>query len=283
MNTIIQEFTLNNGLSVPKIGFGTYKATAGNDASVISDAIREGYRLFDSASFYDNEQFIGEAVSQSGIPRNQFLLTSKVWKAEMGYGNTLKAFVQSQQKMQSETIDLYLIHWPRPNLNDAWQPLVQETWKAMEELYDAKKVSAIGVCNFLSHHLEVLLDKAIIKPAVNQIEFHPGYTQMETVRFSQALGIQVEAWSPLGRAKMLEDALLKEIAEKYGKTVAQICIRFAIQLDVLPLVKSSSPDRMRENLDVFNFTIADEDMEKMLGMPVTGWSGEHPDKERVEV
>ena len=283
MKPIIQEFTLNNGLSVPKIGFGTYKATAGNDASVISDAIREGYRLFDTASFYDNEQFVGAAVSQSGIPRKQFMLTTKVWKTEMGYENTLKAFSQSQQKLQSETIDIYLIHWPRPNLNDAWQPLVHETWKAMEELYDAKKVSAIGVCNFLPHHLEVLLDQAIIPPAVNQIEFHPGYTQMETVRFSQALGIQVEAWSPLGRARMLENALLKEIAEKYEKTVAQICIRYAIQLDVLPLVKSSSPDRMRENLDVFNFTIADEDMEKMVSMPTTGWSGEHPDKERVEV
>lgn len=283
MKPMIQEFTLNNGLSIPKIGFGTYKATAGDGVSNISNAIREGYRLFDSASFYNNEQFVGTAVSQSGIPRKQFMLTTKVWKTEMGYENTLKAFGQSQQKLQSETIDLYLIHWPRPNMNDAWQPLVHETWKAMEELYDAKKVSAIGVCNFLPHHLEVLLDKAIIPPAVNQIEFHPGYTQMETVRFSQALGIQVEAWSPLGRARMLEDALLKEIAEKYEKTVAQICIRFAIQLDVLPLVKSSSPDRMRENLDVFNFTIADEDMENMLNMPTAGWSGEHPDKERVEV
>ena len=283
MKPMIQEFTLNNGLSIPKIGFGTYQATAGNGASNISDAIREGYRLFDTASFYDNEQFVGAAVSQSGIPRKQFMLTTKVWKTEMGYENTLKAFSQSQQKLQSETIDIYLIHWPRPNLNDAWQPLVHETWKAMEELYDAKKVSAIGVCNFLPHHLEVLLDQAIIPPAVNQIEFHPGYTQMETVRFSQALGIQVEAWSPLGRARMLENALLKEIAEKYEKTVAQICIRYAIQLDVLPLVKSSSPDRMRENLDVFNFTIADEDMEKMVSMPTTGWSGEHPDKERVEV
>ncbi len=277
----IGHFILNNGLPIPKIGFGTYKTTSMADESIISAAIEQGYRLFDTASFYDNEPFIANAIRHSGLNREDFFLTSKVWKTQMGYENTLAALNESLEKLQTDYLDLYLIHWPRANLTDPWQTLMKETWQALELLYAENKVRAIGVSNFLQSHLEVLLTDARVRPAVNQIEFHPGYTQSETVAFCQKEGIQVEAWSPLGRASLLGNPILIEIAANYGKSVSQLCIRFALQQDVLPLPKSSHPDRMRQNLDGFDFSISEADMDRLLSMPRTGWSGEHPDAERV--
>ena len=157
-----------------------------------------------------------------------------------------------------------------------------ETWKALEELYKSKKVRAIGVSNFLPHHLNNLLERTSIIPMVNQLEFHPGYTQKAAVDFSQRLGIQVEAWSPIGRARVLQEPLLMELAEKYQVSVAQLCIRFALQCGVLPLPKSSSGERMRQNLDVFGFNIEDDDMHQLMTLPQLGWSGEHPDREQVK-
>ena len=156
-----------------------------------------------------------------------------------------------------------------------------ETWKALEDLYKSKKVRAIGVSNFLPHHLNNLLERTSIIPMVIQLEFHPGYMQKAAVDFSQRLGIQVEAWSPIGRARVLQEPLLMELAEKYQVSVAQICIRFALQCGVLPLPKSSSGERMRQNLDVFGFNIEDDDMHQLMTLPQLGWSGEHPDRERV--
>ena len=158
-----------------------------------------------------------------------------------------------------------------------------ETWKALEDLYKSKKVRAIGVSNFLPHHLNNLLERTSITPMVNQLEFHPGYMQKAAVDFSQRLGIQVEAWSPIGRARVLEEPLLQELAEKYQVSVAQLCIRFALQCGVLPLPKSSSGERMRQNLDVFGFNIEDDDMHQLMTLPQIGWSGEHPDRERVKL
>ena len=179
-------------------------------------------------------------------------------------------------------LDLYLIHWPRPDdLTAEWKNLDVETWKALEDLYKSKKVRAIGVSNFLPHHLNNLLERTRIIPMVNQLEFHPGYMQKAAVDFSQRLGIQVEAWSPIGRARVLQEPLLMELAEKYQVSVAQICIRFALQCGVLPLPKSSSGERMCQNLDVFGFNIEDDDMHQLMTLPQLGWSGEHPDRERV--
>ena len=277
-------FTLANGVEIPAVGFGTYKAAADNDEAIISEAIRQGNRHLDTTAFYFIEEAVGKAVRESGIPREEFFLTSKVWRDRLGYDSTLREFEESCKKLDTDYLDLYLIHWPRPDdLTAEWKDLDVETWKALEDLYKSKKVRAIGVSNFLPHHLNNLLERTRIIPMVNQLEFHPGYMQKAAVDFSQRLGIQVEAWSPIGRARVLEEPLLQELAEKYQVSVAQLCIRFALQCGVLPLPKSSSGERMRQNLDVFGFNIEDDDMHQLMTLPQIGWSGEHPDRERVKL
>lgn len=275
-------FTLGNGVEIPAVGFGTYKTAEGNDEAIISEAIRQGYRHLDTATFYFNEEAVGKAVKNSGLPREEFFITSKVWRDRLGYESTLEEFEKSLKQLDTEYLDLYLIHWPRPtDLGAEWRDQDVETWRAMEELYRAGKVRAIGVSNFLPHHLNNLVERTGILPAVNQLEFHPGYMQKAAVDFSQRLGIQVEAWSPIGRARVLQEPLLIELAEKYQVSVAQICIRFALQCGVLPLPKSSSGERMRQNLDVFRFELEDDDMHRLMTLPEIGWSGEHPDRDRV--
>ena len=277
-------FTLANGVEIPAVGFGTYKAADNQDEAVISEAIRQGYRHLDTAAFYFNEEAVGKAVRESGIPREEFFITSKVWRDNLGYESTYREFEASLQKLGTDYLDLYLMHWPRPvDMNAEWKDLDVETWKALEELYRAGKIRAIGVSNFLPHHLNNLMDRTGIVPLVNQLEFHPGYIQKAAVDLFQMLGIQVEAWSPIGRARVLKEPLLFELADKYQVSQAQICVRFALQCGVLPLPKSSSPERMRQNLDVFDFTREDDDMHRLMRLPQSGWSGEHPDRERVPV
>lgn len=277
-----QTFTLANGAEIPAVGFGTYKTADNNDEAIIREAIRQGYRHLDTATFYFNEEAVGKAVRESGIPREEFFLTSKVWRDRLGYDSTIHEFEESCKKLETDYLDLYLIHWPRPaDLTAEWKDPDVETWKALEDLYKSRKVRAIGVSNFLPHHLNNLMDRTGILPMVNQLEFHPGYMQKAAVDFCQRLGIQVEAWSPIGRARVLQEPLLMELAEKYQVSVAQICIRFALQCGVLPLPKSSSKERMRQNLDVFGFNIEDDDMHQLMTLPQLGWSGEHPDRERV--
>ena len=221
-------FTLANGVEIPAVGFGTYKAADNQDERIISEAIRQGYRHLDTAAFYFNEEAVGKAVRESGIPREEFFITSKVWRDRLGYEAALEEFETSLKKLGTDYLDLYLIHWPRPfDLNAEWRDLDVETWKALEELYRAGRVRAIGVSNFLPHHLNNLMERTGIVPLVNQLEFHPGYIQKAAVDFSQRLGIQVEAWSPIGRARVLKEPLLLELAEKYQVSEAQICIRFA--------------------------------------------------------
>ena len=227
-------FTLANGVDIPAVGFGTYKAADNQDEAVISEAIRQGYRHLDTAAFYFNEEAVGRAVRKSGIPREEFFITSKVWRDKLGYESTMKEFEESLKKLGTEYLDLYLIHWPRPrDLNAEWKELDAETWKALEELYRAGRVRAIGVSNFLPHHLNSLMERTGIVPLVNQLEFHPGYIQKAAVDFSQRMGIQVEAWSPIGRARVLREPLLMELADKYQVSEAQICIRFALQLSLI--------------------------------------------------
>ncbi|MDY3919137.1 MAG: aldo/keto reductase [Candidatus Limivivens sp.] len=276
--------TLTNGLTIPAVGFGTYKATAGEGESVILDALRAGYRYFDTASFYGNEEIIGSALAKSGIPRRDLFIASKVWKTEMGYEPARAALEHSLKRLDTDYLDVYLIHWPRTDPADAdWVPRLSETWRALEDAYRDGKVRAIGLSNCLPHHLDVVLKSGTLPPAVDQIEFHPGYLQMETVTTCQNLGIQVQAWSPMGRARVLQNPLLCEIAGKYGVSTAQVCLKFALQMGVMPLPKASSFERMRQNLDLDGFVLEPEDMERLKEMPRTGWSGEHPDRERVPV
>ncbi len=280
----METYRLNNGMTVPKIGFGTYKSTAGEVSGVLETAIAAGYRYFDTASFYENEKELGRALAGSGLGRGEYMVASKVWKTEMGYEETKAACARSLARLGLEYLDLYLIHWPKVNPEDTeWVKRVQDTWRAMEELYAEGKVRAIGLSNFLPHHIQAVLETARIRPAVDQLELHPGYFQKEAVDFCRQQKIQVQAWSPMGRRRVLEDALLQELAEKYGKSTAQICLRAELQLDIMPLPKASAMERMQQNLELFDFAIAAEDMERILAMPQTGWSGEHPDRARVKI
>lgn len=281
-------FTLSNFVTIPSIGFGTYKTTDQRDESVILDALEAGYRHLDTASVYKNEDKIGQALQISGISRKELFLTSKVWKTDMGYESTLRAFRESIKKLHTDYLDLYLIHWPTINTSedwtdDSWRQRNRETWRALEKLYSEGLVRAIGVSNFLPHHLADLFETANERPMVNQLEYHPGYTQQYTVNFCRKHQILVEAWSPLGRTRIMQEPFFLELAKKYDKSVAQICLRFELQNGILPLPKASNLTRMKENLNVFDFEISQEDMYRILTLPQIGWSGEHPDRMRVPV
>lgn len=283
MNTNNNYFTLYNGVTIPCIGYGTYKAADTNSCDIIATAAKAGYRFFDTASFYGTETFLAEALKQADLPRNEVFITSKVWKAEMGYNETLEAFERTLKNLDTDYLDLYLIHWPRYTLDGEWKQTCIDTWKAMEELYEAGRVRAIGLSNFLPHHMDVILDNCNIKPMVNQLEVHPGYTQEAAIRYCQERDILVQAWSPLGRQRVLEEPLLIELAAKYDVTPAQICLRFLLQRGINPIPKASSFERMRNNMDIFDFSITTEDMHRLNTLPQTGWSGEHPDFERVMI
>ena len=273
-----KEYTvLSNGVKMPNLAFGTFKVNEGDDVQVILDAIEAGYRHFDTAAFYNTEEALGKAIKKSGIPREEFFVTTKVWKTCMGYEGAKKSFEESLEKLDMDYVDLLLIHWPRPDEESDWKKLDIETWKAFEEIYKEGRAKAIGVSNFLNHHMQNILDNCEVVPMVNQIEFHPGYIQKDVVDFDKEHGIVVEAWSPLGRERVFKDELLNKLAEKYGKSVAQICLAFALQMDVVPLPKSSSVERMKQNMDI-DFELEKEDFEKILNMEETGWSGLDPDK-----
>ena len=240
------EFTLNNGITLPSSAFGTYK-TIDQNAETITEAIKAGYRYFDTASFYGNEEYVGKAIKESGIPRNEFQIATKLWKTEMGYDKTMYAFESSLKRLGTDYIDLYLIHWPlpEPGYKD-WKLLDFDTWQTLEKLYNEGVIKAIGVSNFLPHHLKNLLDGCEVKPAVNQIEFHPGYSQEAALNYCKENGILVQAWSPLGRTRVLNDELICELAEKYGKSSAQICIKYALQRGVMPIVKTCKRENGRK-------------------------------------
>ena len=273
-----KEYTvLSNGVKMPNLAFGTFKVNEGDDVQIILDAINVGYRHFDTAAFYNTEEALGKAIKKSGIPREEFFVTTKVWKTCMGYEGAKKSFEESLEKLDMDYVDLLLIHWPRPDAESDWKKLDIETWKAFEEIYKEERAKAIGVSNFLNHHMQNILDNCEVVPMVNQIEFHPGYIQKDVVDFDKEHGIVVEAWSPLGRERVFKDELLNKLAQKYGKSVAQICLAFALQMDVVPLPKSSSVERMKQNMDI-DFELEKEDFEKILNMEETGWSGLDPDK-----
>lgn len=268
---------LNNGVTIPAIGYGTYK-TAENDVSIILSAIECGYRLLDTASIYKTEQQTGAAIRESGIPREEITVISKVWRNDLGYHKTKEAFAKSLKQTGLNYLDLYLIHWPANARNfNNWQKTNAETWRAMEELLEEGKIKSIGVSNFWPEHLEALLDSAEIKPAVNQIEFHPGYWQPETTQYCKEKGIVLQAWSPLARGRIFGNEILIEIANRHQKTVSQIVLRWIVQQGVIPIPKAASKKRMNENFDIFDFALSDEEMELINNLPETGFSGERPD------
>lgn len=272
---------LSNGVQMPGIGFGTYKALEGGK-KIIEMAIAAGYRHFDTAAAYGNEEDVGEVIRNSGIDRSEFFITSKVWPTELGYDRTMASFQQSLQRLQTTYLDLFLIHWPKDPHgdleSDAWKQLDQESWRALEDLYRDGKVRAIGVSNFLPHHLLNLMKTATVMPMVDQLEIHPGYSQIGALDFCRDQGILAEAWSPIGRGRVLQDLLIQELAQKYHKNAGQICLKYVEQLGAVPLPKSSSLERMKGNLDIDGFTISEEDMYRLMTLPQLGWSGQHPDR-----
>ncbi|MBT8231529.1 MAG: aldo/keto reductase [Bacteroidia bacterium] len=277
--SMVKYFELNNEIKIPAIGFGTWQI---RDREAVIESVKTalsyGYRHIDTAAVYNNEKAIGEGIKISGIEREELFITSKVWNSERGYQTTINAFENSLNRLQLDYLDLYLIHWPATsNQFYNWQKINSETWKALEFLQSQGKIRSIGVSNFLKHHLEPLLDYATVKPAVNQIEYLPGYMQDDCVKYCQEQNIQIEGWSPLGRGKVFSNETLNEIAVKYNKSVAQICIRWALQNNVLPLPKSVTPIRIKENIDVFDFELSDSAMILIDQIDDIQSSGFHPD------
>ena len=278
MKSINDTYTLSNGQQIPCLGFGTYNPTGGDNVKIIQTAIEAGYRYFDTASKYETERDLGRALKESGIDRKEFFIASKAWIDEMGYDATKQALERTLNRLQTDYLDLYLIHWPRRAEDDSdWKERGIETWRAMEELYAEGKIKGIGLSNFLPHHMKNILLNCKIKPVTNQLEVHPGYTQEAAVTYCKQNTVAVQAWSPLGRARLLENPLLVELAKKYGKKPVQISLRFLLQKNIIPLVKASGMERMKENMDIFDFEMDREDMWILECMPQTAWSGEHPD------
>lgn len=261
---------LSNGISIPRLGLGVYKVPDDQVYDIVSSALDIGYRHIDTASFYGNEKGVGKAIRNSGIPRDEIFVTSKVWNDDHGYEKARLAFDNSMEKLGLDYLDLFLIHWPVPDV-------FPETWKALEEIYYSKLVRGIGVSNFLVHHLKKLNETATVTPVVNQIELHPKLFQKSTVEYCRQNGIAIESWSPLGRAKYLNDPALQKIAAKYEKSVAQLIIRWHLDNDFVVIPKSANEKRQSENADVFNFNISAEDMEILNDMNEDLRIGSHPD------
>ncbi len=264
----MENIKLNNGILMPGIGFGTWKIKDYNQViDVVKNAIEVGYRHIDTASVYGNEEAIGIALKESCVPREDIFVTTKLWNSVRGYNETICAFNESLKKLQLEYIDLYLIHWPSPlEFRDCYQEKNIETYQALEKLYSQGKIKAIGVSNFLKHHIEELKNFVSIPIAVNQIEFHPYYYDQETIEYCKQNDIIIEAYSPLGRGEILKDNTIADIAKKYNKSPAQICIRYAIDNQIVPLPKTISKQRMIENLNVFDFNLMKEDIDKIRNL-----------------
>lgn len=270
MKTITDVYKLSNGVEIPCVGFGTWQTPDGETAvTAVREAIKTGYRHIDTASIYGNESSVGIALKECNVPREEMFVTTKVWWDARGYEETIAACNESLQKLQLDYLDLYLIHWPNPKkFRDCWQQKNAETWRAFEYLYKAGKIRAIGVSNFRPHHLEALLKNAEIKPMVNQICIHPGYVLDETIELCKEQGMLLQAYSPLGTGKLLEIPELVDVARKYEKSVAQVCLRWSIQKGFLPLPKSVTSSRIIENTQIFDFELTSDEIEILSSLDV---------------
>ncbi|SDW39080.1 Aldo/keto reductase [Marininema mesophilum] len=253
--TLSDTVTLNNGVQMPWFGLGVWKAEEHEVAEAVATALRLGYRSIDTAMIYENEEGVGRGIRQSGVPREEIFVTTKVWNSDQGYDKTLNAFDESLSRLGLDYIDLYLVHWP-----GVGQDLYIDTWRALEKLYEEGKVRAIGVCNFKEHHLQELMRRTDIVPVVNQVEYHPRLAQKELASFCKEKNIRLEAWSPLMQGKLFDDPTLKTIAEQHGKDVAQVILRWDIQNGVVTIPKSVKEHRIRSNADIFDFSLSPEDM-----------------------
>lgn len=264
----MQNYTLANGVQIPAVGLGTWQTPDDETGyQAVLSALKLGYRHIDTAQGYRNEDIVGRAVRDSGISREEVFITSKLDNPNHGYDNTIRSFEETLQKLGTDYVDLFLIHWPNPlQYRSTWQLTNSETWNAFEELYHAGKIRAIGISNFRQHHIDELLKTAEITPMVNQIRLCPGDTQDELVKYCRERNILLEAYSPLGTGQIFKVSEMQVLAEKYHKSIAQICIRWSLQNGFLPLPKSVTAERISENIDVFGFELSDEDISLIAGL-----------------
>ncbi|KLA30664.1 MULTISPECIES: aldo/keto reductase [Bacillus cereus group] len=275
MKNLQSKAVLNNGVEMPWFGLGVFKVEEGPElVEAIKSAIKAGYRSIDTAAIYGNEAAVGEGIragiEATGISREELFITSKVWNADQGYEETIAAYEESLKKLKLDYLNLYLVHWPV-------EGKYKDTWRALETLYKEKRVRAIGVSNFQIHHLQDVIKDAEIKPMINQVEYHPRLTQKELQAFCKEQGIQMEAWSPLMQGQLLDNETLQAIADKHGKTTAQVILRWDLQNGVVTIPKSTKEHRIIANADVFNFELTKEDMEKIDALNQNHRVGPDPD------
>jgi diketogulonate reductase-like aldo/keto reductase len=264
---------MNNGVQIPQVGFGVFLVPDTETETAVSTALEAGYRHIDTAKLYQNEAGVGAAIAKSGIARDELFVTTKVWNSEQGFDAATASFEASMDRLGLEVLDLLLIHWPAPDLER-----YVDTWRAFEKLYAEGRVRAIGVSNFQPAHLQRLLDETSVVPAINQIELHPLLPQAELRAFHAEHGILTEAWSPLARGgEVLADPVITQIAERLGKSPAQVILRWHIELGNVVIPKSVTPSRIRENLELFDFSLSAEDLSAIAGLETGERIGPHPD------
>ncbi|UOQ50069.1 aldo/keto reductase [Gracilibacillus caseinilyticus] len=273
VNSLQATTTLHNGVKMPWFGLGVFLVEEGEEVyQSVKWALEHGYKSIDTAAIYGNEEGVGKAIKDSGIPREELFITSKLWNGDQGYDETLQAFETTLNKLGLEYLDLYLIHWPVPEQNK-----YKETWKAMEKLYNDGKIRAIGVSNFKEHHLDDLIKDAAITPMVNQVEYHPHLQQRSLHDYCKKHNIQLEAWSPLKQGKVLDDLTLTDIAKRHGKSTAQVILRWDLQQGVVTIPKSVKQHRIQDNADVFDFELTDAEMKLIHDMNKDERVGPDPD------
>lgn len=271
MRSLQDTTTLHNGVKMPWFGLGVYKVQEGEEAlQSVKAAIKAGYRSIDTAALYQNEESVGRAIKESGVPREELFITTKVWNTDQRNDSVLEAFETSLQKLGLDYVDLYLVHWPV-------KEKYKQTWKILEKIYKEGRARAIGVSNFTIHHLEDLIADAEIKPMVNQVELHPLFAQPELRDYCKKQEIQIEAWAPLGQGRLLDHPVLKEIADAHNKTIAQVILRWDLQNEIVTIPKSVKESRIIENANIFDFELTERDMEKINSLNENTRFGPDPD------
>ncbi|MDW2878610.1 aldo/keto reductase [Cytobacillus sp. T106] len=275
MKSIQDKTVLNNGVEMPWMGLGVFKVEEGPElVNAVKSAIKLGYRSIDTAAIYGNEEGVGqgirEGIAEAGISREDLFITSKVWNSDLGFESAIQAYETSLQKLGLEYLDLYLIHWPV-------EGKYKDAWRALEALYKEEKVRAIGVSNFQVHHLEELLKDAEVKPVINQVEYHPRLTQQELKAFCRENGIQLEAWSPLMQGQLLDNEIIAAIAEKHGKSAAQVILRWDLQNGVITIPKSTKEHRIAANASIFDFELSSDEMKQISSLNQNLRVGPDPD------
>lgn len=276
-------FQLSNGINIPKIGFGTYQLNRPGDDKIITEALYTGYRYLDTAAFYGNEELVGQALKESGLPREAVQIATKVWRTELGYEKTAASIDASLRRLNTDYVDLMLIHWPTEFPGDPdWKEKLQGSYRALEDAYQAGKLNGIGLSNFMPYHIMAIDEIATVEPVLNQLELHVGHMQYAAVNYCQERGILVQAWRPRGQAHLASHPALISMAEKYDISVTALLLKFLLQQGIAVIPRSTKPINIMNNLYLPEVAISPEDLEFLKSMPPMGWSGQHPDFDRVE-